>query len=215
MKDEIISLGIEYGEYALDSFFPEGVIKDLPVVGPFFNAIKIGKSIQDYIFINKLRSFLEYTNNNAKWKDRFSSEKECYKISKHLVYIIESCDDDEKLRLIGLAFNWLVIGKIVEQEFFYAASIISKSFFPFLQVLLIINVNERFQNNGDIYDFDAVAHLLSIGALDYDGQTFAIRDRSKNGEESKAPSIIVIVNKYGRLVKELLKAYYEKDAQGE
>ncbi|MDO5548147.1 MAG: hypothetical protein Q4F79_06635 [Eubacteriales bacterium] len=50
MKDEMISLIEDVGEFALDSFIPDGVIKNLPIVGPAFGMVKIGKDIHDRIF---------------------------------------------------------------------------------------------------------------------------------------------------------------------
>ena len=45
MKDEIKSLIKDYGEFTLDYFIKDGIIKDLPIVGPAFDMVKIGKDI--------------------------------------------------------------------------------------------------------------------------------------------------------------------------
>lgn len=37
MKDEIASLIADFGEFTLDSFIQDGIIKDLPIVGSAFN----------------------------------------------------------------------------------------------------------------------------------------------------------------------------------
>lgn len=95
--------------------------------------------------------------------------------------MIDSCDDDNKLRLIGLVFNYLVNEEIDKIQFFYITSMIAKSFYPFLEVLLDIDeADTRFKNNGEKYDYDAIAHLLNIGALDADGQT-VVTFNSKTG----------------------------------
>lgn len=134
MKDERISLVEDVGEFALDSFIPDGVIKDLPIVGLAFDMVKIGKDIHDRIFVEKIKSFIEDIDANQKWKEKFSDDEECSKISKQLLYIVDSCDDDNKLRLIGMAFNYLVNGEISKNEYFYIVNIISKSFYPFLKM---------------------------------------------------------------------------------
>ena len=93
------------------------------------------------------------------------------------MYIVNSCDDDNKLKLIGMAFNYLVNGEISKDEYFYTVNIISKSFFPFLTMLLDIDESDRrFKNDNTKYDYIGIAHLLNIGALDYDGQTIASFD---------------------------------------
>ena len=177
MKDEIISLLSNYGEVTLDCFMQDGVIKDLPIIGSIFSMVKIGADIRDRIFVEKIKSFIENIDRNQKWKEKFSNEEECNKISKQLLYIVNSCDDDNKLKLIGMAFNYLVNGEISKDEYFYTVNIISKSFFPFLTMLLDIDESDRrFKNDNTKYDYIGIAHLLNIGALDYDGQTIASFD---------------------------------------
>lgn len=56
MKEEIVSLIGEGGEFALDSILPDGIVRDLPIIGPAFSLIKIGKDIQSRIFIEKLKN---------------------------------------------------------------------------------------------------------------------------------------------------------------
>lgn len=204
MKDEMISLIEDVGEFALDSFIPDGVIKDLPIVGPAFGMVKIGKDIHDRIFVEKIKSFIEGIDANQKWKEKFSDDEECSKISKQLLYIVDSCDDDNKLRLIGMAFNYLVNGEISKNEYFYTVNIISKSFYPFLKMLLDIDESDkRFKNDGTKYDYVGITHLLNIGALDFDGQTVASFD-SQTGKIESPPSVIVALNGYSEFIKELL-----------
>ena len=52
----------DIGEVTLDSFMQDGIIKDLPIVGSFFSAIKISGDIRDRIFVEKLKSFIENIN---------------------------------------------------------------------------------------------------------------------------------------------------------
>ena len=53
MKDEIASLIADFGEFTLDSFIQDGIIKDLPIVGSAFSIVKIGVDIRDRIFRRK------------------------------------------------------------------------------------------------------------------------------------------------------------------
>lgn len=205
MKDEIISLIEEGGEFALDSILPDGIVRDLPIIGPAFSLIKIGKDIHDRIFIEKLKSFMQEIDKNQEWKEKFHDVDECNKISKHILYVVDSCDDDDKLRLIGAAFNNFANGNIDRIRFFYIVNMISKSFYPFLKVLLDIDeVNTSFPNNGKKYDYDAIAHLLNIGALDTAGQTVPTFD-SMTGKMQAPPSVIAAFNGYGIFIRDLLK----------
>ena len=203
MKDEIMSVIVNFAECTLDDFISDGFIKKLPIVGIAFSTIKIGKQIHDRIFIEKLKSFIKYINENQKWKEKFSDEEECYKIAKQLLYIVDSCDDDDKLKLIGLAFNSLVNGEVTKDEYFYIVSLISKSFYPFLKILSDIDESdERFTNDGTKYDYTCITHLLNIGVLDFNGQTITPFN-SQTGEVG-LPFSIVILNKYSKFIKKLL-----------
>ena len=205
MKDEIISLIEEGGEFALDSILPDGIVRDLPIIGPAFSLIKIGKDIHDRVFIEKLKSFMQDIDKNQEWKEKFCDADECNKISKQLLYVVDSCDDDDKLRLIGLVFNCFVNGGIDRIQYFYIVNMISKSFYPFLKVLLEIDETDtRFKNDGEKYEYDVIAHLLNIGVLDVAGQTVATFD-SKTGKLQSPPSVIVAVNGYGIFIRDILK----------
>lgn len=204
MKDEIMSLMTDFGEFTLDHFIQDGIIKDLPIIGPTFSLVKVSLEIRDRIFVEKLKSFIENIDKNQKWREKFSDDEECNKISKQLLYIVDSCDDDNKLKLIGMAFNYLVNGDISRDEYFYIVNIISKSFYPYLKMLLDIDESDkRFKNDDTKYDYVGIAHLLNIGALDFDGQT-AVVFNSQTGKIESPPSIIVAVNGYSEFLRELL-----------
>lgn len=204
MKDEIKSLIRDYGEFTLDYFIKDGIIKDLPIVGPAFDMVKIGKDIHERIFVEKIKSFIENIDKNPKWREKFSDDEECNKISKQLLYIVDSCDDDNKLKLIGMAFNYLVNGEISKDDYFYIVNIISKSFYPFLKVLLDIDESDkRFANDNTKYDYMAIEHLLNIGALNYSGQTMASYN-SEKGIIEAPPSVIVSMNGYGEFLIKLM-----------
>jgi hypothetical protein len=204
MKDEIMSLMADFGEVTLDYFIQDGIIRDLPIIGSVFSLVKVSKDISDRIFVEKLKSFIENRDKNQKWREKFSDDEECDKISKQLLYIVDSCDDDNKLKLIGMAFNYLVNGEISRDEYFYTVNIISKSFYPFLKILLEIDESDkRFKNDDTKYDYVGITHLLNIGALDFDGQTMASFN-SQTGKIESPPSIIVAVNGYSEFLRELL-----------
>lgn len=194
----------DVGEVSLDSFLPDGFIKDLPIVGPAFSIVKISKDIRDRIFVEKMKSFIEHIDKNQKWREKFHDEEECKKISKQLLYIVDSCDDDEKLKLIGVAFNHFVKEEISKEEYFFTVNIISKSFYSFLKILLKIDEdNVRFVNDDTKYDYVGIKHLLNIGALDFDGQVSAGFD-SQTGKMKSHPFEIVTLNEYGKFLRDLL-----------
>lgn len=209
MKDEIMSLLTDYGELTLDMFLRDGIIKELPIVGSTFSMIKISADIRDRIFLEKLKSFIENIEKNTKWQEKFSDIEECSRISKQLLYIVDSCDDDKKLKLIGMAFNYLVKGEMNKEDYFFTVNMISKSFYPYLEMLLDIDESdERFPNDGTKYHYDGIVHLLNIGALDYDGQIPMLINEKTNEIESR-PCIIVTLNCYGNFIRGLLSMLNE------
>lgn len=209
MKYEIMSLLTDYGELTLDMFLRDGIIKELPIVGSTFSMVKISADIRDRIFMEKLKNFIENIEKNTKWQERFSDIEECSKISKQLLYIVDSCDDDKKLKLIGMAFNYLVKGEMNKDDYFFIVNMISKSFYPYLEMLLDIDESDgRFPNDGTKYHYDGIVHLLNIGALDYDGQIPMLINEETNEIESR-PCIIVTLNCYGNFIRGLLSMLNE------
>jgi len=65
MKDEIMSLLTDFGEFTLDMFLQDGIIKDIPIVGSGFSMVKISADIRDRIFMEKLKSFIENIEMNT------------------------------------------------------------------------------------------------------------------------------------------------------
>ena len=143
MKDEIMSLLTDYGELTLDMFLRDGIIKELPIVGSTFSMIKISADIRDRIFLEKLKSFIENIEKNTKWQEKFSDIEECSRISKQLLYIVDSCDDDKKLKLIGMAFNYLAKGEINKDDYFFTVNMISKSFYPYLETSPLLMAEQK------------------------------------------------------------------------
>ena len=104
-----------------------------------------------------------------------------------------------------MAFNHFVIGEISKDEYFFIATMIKNSHYPFLKTLTEIeSCEERIVNDGMRYDYNAISNLLNIGAMDYDGQTVATFDLQN--QKGSHPAVIVVMNGYGEFVKSLLLA---------
>ena len=108
-----------------------------------------------------------------------------------------------------MAFNYLVKGEMNKEDYFFTVNMISKSFYPYLEMLLDIDESdERFPNDGTKYHYDGIVHLLNIGALDYDGQIPMLINEKTNEIESR-PCIIVTLNCYGNFIRGLLSMLNE------
>lgn len=208
MIDETLSLFTDFGEIGLDALIKDPTLKEIPVLGSFLNIVKLSSNIQDRIFANKLKSFIGNIDKNENWKEKFSDEKECKKISKKLMYIIDSADDDEKLEAIGILFNHFVNGEISKSEYFYSCDIIKRAYWPFLKTMYKIK-EFRILNDGSQYDQEQISHLYSLNLFDYSGMTIATLD-SKNQSIKKQGSIILIINKNGEIMRQLTNIINEE-----
>lgn len=206
VKQELLSLGEQFGEYFLDSVLKDERLKDVPIVGGLFSVIKICGDIRDRAFVEKMKSFIENIERDSDWKEKFKDLDECERISKKLLYIVDSIDDDEKLKLIGMAFNDYVNKIKTKEELFYIIHILERAYYPYLQKLFEIE-DERFLNDGLKYDYNCIAHLLNIGVLNYDGYTIA----TYSGSSSKPACVIVKVNEYANKIKDLMQRQMKND----
>lgn len=59
MIDESFALLSDLGEIAIDSIIKDPILKEIPILGSVFNVIKLSLNIQDRIFINKLKTFID------------------------------------------------------------------------------------------------------------------------------------------------------------
>lgn len=200
MIDESLSLFTDVGEVGIDALIKDPTLKEVPILGSVLNLIKLSLSIQDRIFINKLKSFIDNVEKNKKWKEKFSDPKECKKISKQLIYIIDSSDDEEKIEAIGMLFNHFVQGEITKEHYFYLCDIIKKSYWPILKTMYTIKEN-RVLNDGSQYDQEKINHLYSLNLFDYSGMTIPQFD-SKNNTIKKTGSIILLINTYGDIMRQ-------------
>ncbi|WP_029410413.1 hypothetical protein [Treponema pedis] len=203
MKEEALSIFTDWGEYGLDAMINDHSLKDIPVVGSILNIIKLSTSIQDRLFVKKLKAFINNVDKDEKWKEKFSDESECTKISTKLMFIIDSSDDEEKLKAIGILFNSFVNNEISKDEYFYACDIIKKSYWPYLKNIYKIEEN-RFTNDGILYDQELVSYLYSLSLFEYSGITISSFD-SKTNTVKKPSANILVINKAGNLMRQLTK----------
>lgn len=161
MEESLLQITENLGEIALDEFLEPGILKDIPIVGTIFSVIKITRNIQDRIFVEKLKVFIDNVETNKNWKKKFSNESECKKISKRLLYIIESSDDDDKIKLIAYIFNKYVNQEIDREDFFCLNSIVERSFYEFLKKITAIKDDSRDINNSQDDMFDVKNHYYT------------------------------------------------------
>lgn len=165
MIDELINTSTEATDILIDDVVDNEIVQKLPVIGWCFRLLKIGKSISDIIFLNKLKLFITNINSekiDKNWKEKFSDEKECVKIARKIIFIIDSINEEKKIKYLAKIFCDYINGIISKGEFNLYIEIIQNVYTTLLEK--IINFDE-----GHIYteltvedaDQAAFCHLQS------------------------------------------------------
>lgn len=70
MKNDLLGIGIDaftdYGDMALNYFLDETIIGNIPIIGTFVKAVKIGLSIKNLRFAKNYCTFIQKIRNNEK-----------------------------------------------------------------------------------------------------------------------------------------------------
>ncbi|WP_195337130.1 hypothetical protein [Paraclostridium bifermentans] len=98
----------EYSELALDYFFDEGVLKNIPVVGSISSIIKTGYGIRDALFYKKLATFLYNMNdipkeNREKFNDKALKDDKDF--SEKLIYTLDRIDENKKVEYLAKLYK--------------------------------------------------------------------------------------------------------------
>jgi hypothetical protein len=90
LNDQALDTSIELLEPLLDNFFEDGLLKDIPFLGTAVNIARMGQTITDRIFLNKVARFIvalpkvEETKKQEFYRKLETSQKERKKQEKLL-----------------------------------------------------------------------------------------------------------------------------------
>lgn len=108
---DLINLGLNISEIALDQFLKGGIIKDLPVINSFVAFVRTGISIKDAIYIKKLLIFLENIQEVSEEKrKKFLKEisqitEKKNRLFEKILSSIDRLDDSKKAILLAKVFK--------------------------------------------------------------------------------------------------------------
>jgi hypothetical protein len=114
----------DYSEIVLDATIESGVLKDIPIFGSLIKFSKIGLTIKDYLFVNKLKSFLSSVNKISSKermkfiKSNFSEKAKASDLGEKLINTLDKIDSTNKAFLVGKSFNLYLLNKIDKIEFY-------------------------------------------------------------------------------------------------
>jgi hypothetical protein len=127
-------LAIELADAAMHAVLKDGLLKELAVVGPLINIVRLAKSIPDRIFARKVLAFLDELEKVKDLKaEKFLAgisrdRARRVKLSEVLVLALDRIDDLQKANYMAYAFMGYVEGKLDFEEFRRLLHAISESF---------------------------------------------------------------------------------------
>ncbi|MEP0873697.1 hypothetical protein NDA01_28595 [Trichocoleus desertorum AS-A10] len=117
-NSDLTAISSDIAEALLDQSLQEGIVHDVPILGSLINILKVGRTIQDRIFLKKVLQFLHQLQDVPPDKRlRFSEQiandpKFRERIGSNLILWIQRLDDMEKPNLLGRIFKAYIDGGI-------------------------------------------------------------------------------------------------------
>lgn len=122
-SQEAYELIADIGEFTIDQFLDDELLKEIPVVGWIIQAKKLYNSISDRILLAKIAKFLlalhEHTRDqsNELLDDLENSQKERRKIGETVLIALDKLDDLDKPELVARCFACYLNGLLSIREF--------------------------------------------------------------------------------------------------
>lgn len=168
MKDTIssehLSLVGDIGEVVLDTTLNDGILKDIPVISTIVGTGKLVANVRDYLFVNKLISFL-YPIKDTSASDRIKAIEQWENDSKYKVRVgetllgmIDRCDSRLKADWLSRLFYELVLKRQMSDLFMRAEKILSAISVMDMQYFLSFREDQYSQ-----IDFDLSESFLGTG----------------------------------------------------
>jgi hypothetical protein len=203
MNDNIIDIGKELGEVALDQFISNPILKEIPGLSVIQSIFKVGMSISDYLFINKLKYFLDKLseiNENEINKMLKKLDKDTKNtIGLNLMIILNQTDHIEKAAMIGSLFVLRLKKEITEDDFYRVSNMINRCFYSDLLKLKHIRKNgDLIDYNRDLIPAESLFNLYNHGLLIQTGisksETMKVLNSNVNYQ----------LNHYAEIIKKIL-----------
>lgn len=167
--EKLTDIGADLAELALDALTGDnGALEAFPVVGNLVKLIKVGFSVPDKLFLNKLGEFLLELQKidlaeRAKFVDELDNDiKHKKKVGANLLILLDRLDDIEKPALIGKLFRAHILGEIDYHTFRRLSAAIDKVFLPDLIKIHDFGDDDA---NAKAGEDDASLSLINAGLL--------------------------------------------------
>ena len=143
MRSELSGVLADFGELALDQPIPDGVLRDVPIVGTVMGLLKTAITIEGWIFLRKVRRFLIHLQDvPLEDKKQFESRLEANKkyrrrVGEKLIMLLQRFDDMQKCEFLARVFGAKVEGTVDDSEFLRLATAIDRASIQDLRDLLV------------------------------------------------------------------------------
>ena len=114
-------------EALADTFAEDGLAKDLPVIGTIVSLARLGRNVQDRLFMQKLLRFLSELNSapprqRTEMISKIEQSGEFrVKVGEKLLYIVDACEDHAAASIVGQLFLAFLQEKLSYDEFLRAS----------------------------------------------------------------------------------------------
>jgi hypothetical protein len=128
---DLSSLGKDLAEVGLDSVLKDGLLRDIPVFGSIVGIWKLGRAINDELFLRKLLAFLADLANippakRAEMLAQLDSDDALESTGERLLALLDRLDSARKAALLGKGFRLLAEGAISPDEFWRVSLVLDR-----------------------------------------------------------------------------------------
>lgn len=137
--------------------------QDIPILGSILKLSKLGLNYIDFLFIKKLGTFLEQSENiSEELKQNFLnrlSYKDNKRISSYLLQLLYTSEEEEKAKIMGMIYKARILNEIDNDMMLRLCSTIYRSFLPDLKKLPFY----KKQNKEDSIEAN---NFINLGLID-------------------------------------------------
>ncbi len=199
-KNELISIGTDLGEIALDSILKDGLFKDIPFLSIGISVDRLMQSASDRILLAKIIQFINDLNLKSQqeideFKYKYLADKDYKNIGSKILLALNLADNELKIKWLAKSLRLFIDKKISKNEFQRISSIVNRAYVEDVRNITVFDLRSEITAENDLIDTYILDHLFSIGLLESHG--FDGGDAS--GKDS---GTIYALNKFGKLIKE-------------
>jgi hypothetical protein len=193
-RENLGSLLRDVAEVGFDTIVKEGVLRDIPVVGSFYNLCKIPGAIKQQQITNKIKEFLEDIS-NVSYEERRKFVEWINQNPKHkavvgetLLLLIDREDSVKKPLITARLLEHCSLGNISYEKLRRLVFIVDRRVYM-SDLNYLTSFTSGIQSNPDI-----AASLQSAGLLNLEGMD------GGNLDEPSSAGLIYELNDYGKML---------------